>query len=123
MQIRFKDEPFILASQARQVYYVKDVKKLNWHIMVRATPRNFFDIPFKEMNVEDENIVDMKPYQQNELANFIHGPMYTLDDDGDVINLSRDDIEGSSVDADVLFKSQDTVEEENDDTDIDDDMD
>lgn len=45
--------------------------------------------------------------------------MYALDDDGDRINLSRDDI-GLSVGADVMFKIKDKVEqEENDGTDID----
>ena len=34
---------------------------------MRAIPRNFYDIPYKESNEEeDENIVDMEPYQQNE---------------------------------------------------------
>lgn len=96
MHICFKDEPFILVSQAQQIYYVKDIKNPNWNIVVMATPRNFFDMPF------------------------IHGPIYTLnDDDGDMLNLSRDDIDGLSVDADVMFKIQDKVEEEeNDHTDI-----
>ena len=94
---------------------------------MRAIPRNFYDIPFKESNEEEnENIVDMEPYQQNELGSTIHGSMYTSIDDDNIVNLSRDDIEGLSVDMDDVLKIQKEVEEkeedeeeEEDDNDID----
>lgn len=39
-QLRFKDEPYILGSQAQQVFYVRDVKKPNWATVVQMNPRN-----------------------------------------------------------------------------------
>uniref|UniRef100_A0A2N9F0N7 Uncharacterized protein n=1 Tax=Fagus sylvatica TaxID=28930 RepID=A0A2N9F0N7_FAGSY len=69
----------------------------------------------------------MEPYQQNELGSTIHGSMYTSIDDDNMVNLSRDDIEGLSVDMDDVLKIQkeveekeeDEEEEEEDDNDID----
>uniref|UniRef100_A0A2N9GLH6 Uncharacterized protein n=1 Tax=Fagus sylvatica TaxID=28930 RepID=A0A2N9GLH6_FAGSY len=68
----------------------------------------------------------MEPYQQNELGSTIHGSMYTSIDDDNMVNLSRDDIEGLSVDMDDVLKIQKEVEEkeeeeeeEEDDNDID----
>ena len=73
-------------------------------------------MPFKESNEEeDENIVDMEPYQQNEWGNTIHGSMYTLIDDDNMVNLTRDDIEGLSVDMDDVLKIQKEVEEKEED--------
>ena len=37
------DEPFILASQAQQVFYVQDPVDENWHVVVKTRPRDFFD--------------------------------------------------------------------------------
>ncbi|XP_052197050.1 uncharacterized protein LOC127804264 [Diospyros lotus] len=37
------DEPFILASQAQQVFYVEDPTEKDWHVVIRTTPRDQFD--------------------------------------------------------------------------------
>jgi hypothetical protein len=41
-------EPFILASQARQVYYVQDPIDTDWHFVVTPSPRDFFDMEFQD---------------------------------------------------------------------------
>lgn len=39
------NDPYILASQAQQVFYVDDVVKPNWKVVVKTTPRNSYDVP------------------------------------------------------------------------------
>lgn len=45
------NDPYVLASQVGQVYYVQDVAKPNWKVVVKANPRNFYDVP--EILVQD----------------------------------------------------------------------
>ena len=40
------DEPYILAAQARQVYYVADEKHKDWHMVVHIKPREAYDIGY-----------------------------------------------------------------------------
>ena len=37
-------EPFILASQAKQVYYVQDPVDTDWHAVITPTVRDFYDM-------------------------------------------------------------------------------
>jgi hypothetical protein len=47
-------EPFILASQAKQVYYVQDPIEPQWHAVVSPPVRDFFDM--KSSNYSDDEI-------------------------------------------------------------------
>uniref|UniRef100_A0A803LSU4 Uncharacterized protein n=1 Tax=Chenopodium quinoa TaxID=63459 RepID=A0A803LSU4_CHEQI len=38
-----KEEPFILATQAHQVFYVEDLNREGWHYAVQIPPREFLD--------------------------------------------------------------------------------
>ncbi|KAL0684262.1 hypothetical protein Bca4012_051110 [Brassica carinata] len=38
------DEPYILASQAKMVYYVKDPSEVEWNIAVHVQPRDVYDM-------------------------------------------------------------------------------
>ena len=61
----YVDQPFILASQAAQVFYVEDLKLgHNWRIIEKINPRGFFDVPERD---EDESINLEDPYQEEEL--------------------------------------------------------
>ncbi len=59
----YKDDPFIFAYQAQQVYYVRDTKHGgNWFVVQRVHPRNMFDVLEKddacdapENNIENED--------------------------------------------------------------------
>lgn len=46
------DEPYILATQAEQVYYVKDTRDPKWFVVVKTKPRDLYDFPPTE---EEEN--------------------------------------------------------------------
>ena len=48
-RLGFKDDPFILASQA---FYVEDTIEKDWHIVVRTQPRDLFDV------LEDNEAID-----------------------------------------------------------------
>ena len=45
------NEPYVLASQVEQLYYVRDHVHQNWQVVVKTNPRNFYDIPSDD---EDE---------------------------------------------------------------------
>ncbi|XP_068319542.1 uncharacterized protein [Pyrus communis] len=51
-QLGFKEDPFILASQALQAFYVEDTIEKDWHVVVRTQPRDLFDV------LEDSDTID-----------------------------------------------------------------
>ena len=50
------NDPYVLASQVGQVFYVDDVVKPNWKTIVKTQPRNFYDVP--EKNNHDQSVVE-----------------------------------------------------------------
>ncbi|CAN6708856.1 unnamed protein product [Malus baccata var. baccata] len=51
-QLGFKEDPFILASQALQAFYVEDTIEKDWHVVVRTQPRDLYDV------LEDSDAID-----------------------------------------------------------------
>ncbi|KAI3868580.1 hypothetical protein MKW92_014562 [Papaver armeniacum] len=51
------DEPFAIAREAEQVFYVKDDSNLPWHVAIRTQPRSSFNVPEK-VNAEEEISID-----------------------------------------------------------------
>ena len=65
------DEPFILASQAEQVWYASDALEPQWHVVVKMTQRGLFDMnsepqadPYISQQLE-ENVV---AYQETDVV-------------------------------------------------------
>lgn len=56
---RISNEPFILASQAKQCWYVPDPVDEDWHIVMRMTARDLYDMPFNVSNNADA-IIDQE---------------------------------------------------------------
>ena len=82
----YNNQPYVLASQVAQVFYVDDMKLGNdWHVIQKSQPRSSYDIPEKE--VEKSNNED-EPYQQDEL----HRVHEILQVDDEIVPLERDDI-------------------------------
>ena len=54
----FIDEPFVLASQTKQVFYVQNSNEENWHIVVEIQTQGVYD-----MN-QEVSTNDLEPYQQ-----------------------------------------------------------
>ncbi|KAK9052958.1 hypothetical protein SSX86_029588 [Deinandra increscens subsp. villosa] len=50
-----KDDPFIISSQARQVFYIEDVKDVGWSHVIMTKPRDTYDMGSNiSTNDEDE---------------------------------------------------------------------
>jgi len=65
------NEPYVLASQAQQVYYVKDTKDPNWLVVVKTKPRDLYDVLEKatlEACQENDDIGSI-PFTSNALDN------------------------------------------------------
>ena len=41
---QFDRDPFILASHAKQVFYLRDSDTCNWEVVLKAPPRGFHDV-------------------------------------------------------------------------------
>lgn len=103
----YQNDPFVLGSQARSVYYVQHSHKENWHTVIRVRPRNTYDLPS-----DDEN--ELEPYQLNELSD-VRGEFSESLDAMDVVALSRDDIEGMNIDSSIIEQLEREAAEDVDD--------
>lgn len=52
------DEPFVLATQASQVFFVKDNLIKGWHLVVKMQPRDTYDVPSGQSDDEGDGPVD-----------------------------------------------------------------
>lgn len=52
---RHLEDPFILASQAQQCFYIQEPIEPIWHIAIRKPPRDLFDMPGLEANEVFQN--------------------------------------------------------------------
>ncbi|XP_042980097.1 uncharacterized protein LOC122310279 [Carya illinoinensis] len=96
----YKDEPFVLACQASQCCYVKDLRmKGNWYVVQKFTNRNVYDIPPRPSALDDNDVEssDDDAYQED-VPSYEYAPMH-CDDDPVSTPLSRTDIEPVSIDA------------------------
>ena len=84
---RLSDDPFILAPQASQVYYVADERHPNWEVVVKTKPRDVFDAG------NDDDIDD---YCENEPYNFnVEQILENVQDD---LTWFRNEVEGTTLD-------------------------
>ncbi|KAK8628908.1 hypothetical protein V6N13_009488 [Hibiscus sabdariffa] len=95
-------EPYVLASQAEQVYYVKDIKDLNWQVAVKTKPCDLYDLPCE--NVREE------PCQKNEELSF-RFQEFNVGNDDDDDDVDRTHIERSLVNLDVIIGVEDEGDE------------
>ncbi|XP_077249106.1 uncharacterized protein LOC143888537 [Tasmannia lanceolata] len=52
-----KDDPFVMASQVHQIFYVQDPTNIDWYVVKKTTPRDFFDTEEEDYR-DDFEIVD-----------------------------------------------------------------
>ena len=87
------NEPFVLASQVEQVYYVRDHMHHNWQLVVKINPHNFYDISPEDEDEEAKSIVDGDDVVQE---------AYTpLANDG-TTSLVRNDLNPDVIDATIV---------------------
>lgn len=91
-KIGHKSEPFILASQAKQVFYVEDGLNTSWSVVIENSKSDFCG-PVADHDLEDIILLDrtlvMKDYPEVESLDVI-------DDD----TCLRTDVEGTWIDND-----------------------
>jgi hypothetical protein len=97
---RYKNEPYILATQAKQVFYVNLVNKPGWSSVIAMKPRDLFTMP--ELELEDSIDVGI------EVINL-------LDRQQDLTNWTRSDKEGTIGDVSVIAQVQTEAVDEPDD--------
>ncbi|KAL7230090.1 hypothetical protein ACSBR2_008597 [Camellia fascicularis] len=83
---RITNEPFILASQAKQVWYVADPLQLDWQVVVKMSQRGLFDMSSTDPQIE--------PYMSQQLEENI---MFHDEEVGWV----REAVEGETVDVQI----------------------
>ena len=87
------DEPFVLASKTKQVFYVQNSNEENWHIVV--------EIQIQGVMNQEVSTNDLEPYQQP-IALHSQYDMHDLVEN-DLINWERSDIIGEIVHIDILL--------------------
>ncbi|KAL9457402.1 hypothetical protein AB3S75_006449 [Citrus x aurantiifolia] len=71
-QSQYEKEPFILASQAKQVFYSRDSNSSNWYVLLKAPPRGYYELEMydekEDTNCVLENMLDKNIEDDNEGA-------------------------------------------------------
>lgn len=78
-QSQFASDPFILATQAVQVFFCSESSFSNWYVVLRAPPRGFQELE----NYDEEDESTSKPVEESLLddGNVDYGDeSYTRDD-------------------------------------------
>ncbi|KAF7823787.1 uncharacterized protein G2W53_021931 [Senna tora] len=99
------NEPFALASQAEQVFYVNDIVDADWLIVVKTSPRDLF-------NMQDEDVVD----------DDITVTLHRVDIDPENIILTSNDVQRGKIGVQRGQRGvrKDSSDVEDNDTDVDD---
>ena len=90
--VRMEDEPFILATQAEQVYYSQDQFDPDWFVAMKMKPKNVYNLEDDEMG-EDREIEPFHVSFLNDSTNFL------LNDQGNHVWV-RSGVEGIEVEID-----------------------
>lgn len=118
----YKDDRFVLAAQAGQVFYVSDTKlRGSWQVVQKIKPRNVYDISEKEEEIVAEHGVEAFQQEEHVVVNGIVEHDHTLEElNGDniqneelaTLHLSREDLNPSEVDAHVVLTNMGRVQTE-----------
>ncbi|KAK9987838.1 hypothetical protein SO802_028077 [Lithocarpus litseifolius] len=87
------DEPYVLASQAIQVFYVEDKRQKDWYVVVKTEARDVFDAGIGPHCDEDDTY------------GFYENILYSItsnDASREILRWGRDDVEGMTIDASII---------------------
>ena len=87
------DEPYVLASQAIQVFYVEDKRHKDWYVVVKTKARDMFDASIGPQRDEDDT------YSFSENVSYNIGTNEVVNDK---LGRARDDVEGMTIDASII---------------------
>jgi hypothetical protein len=82
-QVSFARDPYILASQAKQVFYSREDDSSNWYVVLKAPPRGFHELETDDGN---RDVTSMPP--ENDMD---------MDDASEEVRYVREDCEGIFV--------------------------
>jgi len=85
----YENDPFVFASQVKQVYYTKDPND-DWHVVTNTTPKGLFDI-YSDLENED---VEKHLDDQLRSSMFVQ---FTVNENENI--WFRDDVPGTTIDA------------------------
>ncbi|KAK9988483.1 hypothetical protein SO802_028722 [Lithocarpus litseifolius] len=87
------DEPYVLASQATQVFYVEDKRQKDWYVVVKTKARDVFDAGIGPHCDED----DTYGFYEN-----ITYSITSNDAGRETLRWGQDDVEGMTIDASII---------------------
>ena len=99
----YTDEPFVLASQAKQVFYVKDSNKSDWYTVIQTQPRDLYQMS-REISNDPEPFLQIESYDD-------HLPLSDLVDE-DMIVWNRNDVLGETILKNNVIPQNEKEEEE-----------
>nr|GEY85196.1 hypothetical protein [Tanacetum cinerariifolium] len=73
---KLQDDPFIISSQARQVFYMDDLKDAGWSHVIVAFPRDMFNMRNKVIRDDDESYTQCIPYNLPTLYDVNEAPSW-----------------------------------------------
>ncbi|XP_042972802.1 uncharacterized protein LOC122304609 [Carya illinoinensis] len=102
----YKDEPFVLACQASQVFYLKNrMIPGNWYAVQKVVNRNVYDLPLRNLIEEDAyDASDVEAYQEDD--SFEEYILVHADDNGLVNPMHRLDVEPTQIDASLVMEAE-----------------
>lgn len=118
----YENDPYVLASQAIQVFYLKDTKlRGDWQVVQMIKPRNVYDV--LEVDEEERDSIGGDAFQQEEQLDVDgivrHHQTPELmdneenDEEVEPLSLNRTDVDAYEVDANVVV-----INVESDQTDV-----
>lgn len=67
-QNQWQIDPFILASQAKKVFYSRESDTSNWYVVLKATPRGYHNLNMYDENVNSTNMpIDASRLEPNDV--------------------------------------------------------
>ncbi|XP_065619438.1 uncharacterized protein LOC136063250 [Quercus suber] len=90
---KISDEPYVLASQATQVFYVEDKRQKNWYVVVKTKARDVFNAGIGPQCDED----DTYSFSENVPYNISTNEVVSEN-----LGWIRDDVEGMTIDASII---------------------
>ena len=72
---RLIDKPYVLVSQASQVFYVENVRHKDWAVVVKTKPRKVFDAGINASHDDDDDDED------DEVGNYLENASYNITTD------------------------------------------
>nr|CAD1818685.1 unnamed protein product [Ananas comosus var. bracteatus] len=89
------NEPFVLASQVEQVFYITDPIDEDWHIVIGTKPRDYFDMSRKG---DDDEVEIYYPTSLDDNLN----ANSTTSNDCDFVNWIRRDVPGTTINSPLV---------------------